>query len=637
MKPFILILAFSVILPKAFSQSITGDIEQYINNIIVNMPGSTGNNYVEPTNTQLNTWTMITSNLLENNLTVARLYADSVNYTIIEFNDTTLNPAQLFYVVEENTPNIKYWGTYIINPSSCRSKLIIQSLHPKFDYNTGSEGIFCFKRLNAKAFLLSGTHRCNHSDTTTCSGSTSVCDSTSKPFRISDMRSNSMSVYQKITEILFDSIQNSVFIQLHGFSKKTTDPYVIISNGTNMTPGTDYITQIKDELYLADTTLTFKIAHVDTTWTRLVGFTNVQGRLINGSSNPCSSAPTSTSGRFVHVEQEKTKLRQDSIGWHKMYTALFNVFNEDSYLTPISDSICQGDSILLGGSYQTIAGNYYDTLTTTAGCDSIVETTLTINPTYLTSKSDSICQGDSILLGGSYQTMAGNYYDTLTTTAGCDSIVETTLTINPTYLTSKSDSICQGDSILLGGSYQTIAGNYYDSLTTGVGCDSVIKTMLTVNGVDTSVTKSGITLTSNDTAATYQWIDCDNGNTPIPGASNQSFTVTSNGNNAVIVTKNGCSDTSSCYNITSVMIVENGFYPSIHIYPNPAKELLHIKLGKIYTKIHIDILNSEGKRVQSDVFNKKQKIILTLKSLHSGVYFIHIFNENHKTIIKLII
>ena len=130
-----------------------------------------------------------------------------------------------------------------------------------------------------------------------------------------------------ITENLFTNISNSVFIQLHGFGKKSTDPYVIMSNGTQITPPTDYATLIKDALLIEDNTLTFKLAHIDTDWTRLRGFTNTQGRFINESTDPCSNSATATTGRFIHIEQEKSKLRDSATEWMKMSNALKAVFN----------------------------------------------------------------------------------------------------------------------------------------------------------------------------------------------------------------------------------------------------------------------------------------------------------------------
>ena len=89
---------------------------------------------------------------------------------------------------------------------------------------------------------------------------------------------------------------------------------------------------------------------------------------------------------------------------------------------------------------------------------------------------------------------------------------------------------------------------HVSSFTTGLGCDSTITTTVNVSPVDTSVSLVGVTLTAATGGATYQWIDCDNGSLPIAGATGQSFMPSANGNYAVIVTVNGCSDTSGVQN-----------------------------------------------------------------------------------------
>ena len=53
---------------------------------------------------------------------------------------------------------------------------------------------------------------------------------------------------------------------------------------------------------------------------------DTQGRLINNSSNHCNTSASSSTGRFIHIEQEKLKLRNDSNGWTKMSNALKSVF-----------------------------------------------------------------------------------------------------------------------------------------------------------------------------------------------------------------------------------------------------------------------------------------------------------------------
>jgi hypothetical protein len=140
------------------------------------------------------------------------------------------------------------------------------------------------------------------------------------------MAHNEKSIFQKTTEIIAAENDQTIFVQLHGFAKNDTDPSVIMSNGTRETPMINYIDFIMDGLRGADQTLSFRIAHIDQSWTRLIGFTNTQGRMLNESPNPCNENATSTTGRFIHIEQEKSKLREDSTGWYKMYLALANSF-----------------------------------------------------------------------------------------------------------------------------------------------------------------------------------------------------------------------------------------------------------------------------------------------------------------------
>ena len=156
--------------------------------------------------------------------------------------------------------------------------------------------------------MLSGTHRCNSLTHSSCDGTTSICSKT-------DMSE----VYP-----IFDNY----FAQLHGFSKRDTDPFVIMSSGTRETPIPDYLSALSIALFDVDNTLSFKIAHIDIRWTRLIGFTNTQGRYINSSVNACEDNATMTNGRFMHLEQEKFKWRNDSSGWHKMAMALDATFSE---------------------------------------------------------------------------------------------------------------------------------------------------------------------------------------------------------------------------------------------------------------------------------------------------------------------
>ncbi|PLX02557.1 MAG: hypothetical protein C0594_11815, partial [Marinilabiliales bacterium] len=158
----------------------------------------------------------------------------------------------------------------------------------------------------------------------------------------------------------------------------------------------------------------------------------------------------------------------------------FNVIVEDEYLMPQVQSICDSDSLFLEGAWQNMSGTYYDTLMSSAGCDSVIETTLIVNPTYLETNFQTICAGDSIFLQGEYQNTTGIYFDYLSSVNGCDSTITTSLTVLEEITTQSAVSICMGDSVFVEGAWQTTAGIYTDTLISENGCDSIVETQLTI-------------------------------------------------------------------------------------------------------------------------------------------------------------
>ncbi len=148
----------------------------------------------------------------------------------------------------------------------------------------------------------------------------------------------------------------------------------------------------------------------------------------------------------------------------------------------VDTNICQGDSLFAGGAFQTGSGAYKDTTASANGCDSIITTNLTVLLTASSTIDTNICPGDSLFAGGAYQTVSGTYYDITTASNGCDSIITTNLTVLLTASSAIDTNICQGDSIQLpGGTWVNTEGLYYDTITSVAGCDSVITTTLTVS------------------------------------------------------------------------------------------------------------------------------------------------------------
>lgn len=299
-----------------------GDIASEISSIVSNMPGDSGNNYSEPSQNQQDTWADMLDELFQADYAAAANLANQVDYDLTIYSDQP--SGETYYLLTSNNAN--YWGTYVFNPNYCR-ELVIQAPHPRKDFNTARQGIHVFRESESMFFMMAGTHRCNHSDPSGCSGSTRVCgELIPVDYRISDLAHRTTTLFQRTTEKLFFAFGGSYFLSLHGFTMGNGDPYVILSNGTRQTPNPDYISTLANQLDLIDPVLTFEIAHINLNWDRLIGFTNTQGRLINGSNNHCSSNATTTDGRFLHIEQEKTRLRNDQSGWDKMADAVINTF-----------------------------------------------------------------------------------------------------------------------------------------------------------------------------------------------------------------------------------------------------------------------------------------------------------------------
>ena len=310
-------------------EQVSGKITDILEAGIVDFPNQDASKYANPDMDDLTIWNNTIEALVEGKYSESASFAESIAYKLIKVDDNSSGHNKVYYLLRRQENSENYWGTYVFNETPNSPMLVIQSPHASADTNTGSQGIFTFEDTGAKALFINGTHRCSSSVFSECSGTTSVCSANSESYKISDVAHNVDSPFHVATKLLNDKVESLVFIQLHGFAKKESDPYVIMSNGTRETPENDPIVAIRDELSKIDKTLTFRIAHLNSSWTRLVGFNNTQGRYINQSSDPCESSATQTNGQFIHIEQEKTKLREDKTKWAKLSTALFRVFGDD--------------------------------------------------------------------------------------------------------------------------------------------------------------------------------------------------------------------------------------------------------------------------------------------------------------------
>lgn len=316
-------------------------------------------------------------------------------------------------------------------------------------------------------------------------------------------------------------------------------------------------------------------------------------------------------------------------------TSNFIAFGNPS-LTTINDSAsCSYTYSSPSGTYVwDSTGTYLDTLNNSVGCDSIIAVNLTIISGALTS-NDTVEECDFYISpSGNTWTSSGVYLDTLTSAGGCDSVITIDLTVNQTSSAILSDTVC-GSYISPSGITLTTSGTYPDTISNSIGCDSVLVINLTVNNADTSVSQVGATLTSNASNAVYQWVNCANNFTAIPGQTNSSFTAAANGNYAVIVTQNGCTDTSACFNVVAISTLDPFDRLQVQAHPNPNSGRFSIQLPQVFQEIGVQITDATGKKIRQFEFDSTDKLDLEIDS-PAGLYFVELNIDGLKRIVKVV-
>jgi len=314
------------------------------------------------------------------------------------------------------------------------------------------------------------------------------------------------------------------------------------------------------------------------------------------------------------------------------------------------------------------------------GCTNSATKTITVNPLPVLGiipTSTSVCPGGSVTLSGTgantyswsggitnglqfTPTTSSSYTLTGTDNNGCTNsyIQQVTLYPLPTVTANASSNlICAGDNLVLtGGGASTYVWN--NGINNGVAFVPTGTATYTVSGTDangctnTSVTTVvliplpiattttvGATIVADLANASYQWLNCNSGSTPITGETNQSFTATSNGNYAVMVISSGCANTSGCVNISTVGISEEFNSVSYHVYPNPINSNFTIEMNGLQDQqMLIEIFDALGKKViaeQRTVNSTNSSISINTEYLSSGIYFLRLMNNSQELVYKV--
>ncbi|MFN5735861.1 MAG: reprolysin-like metallopeptidase [Flavobacteriales bacterium] len=161
--------------------------------------------------------------------------------------------------------------------------------------------------------------------------------------------------------------------------------------------------------------------------------------------------------------------------------------------------------------------------------------------------------------------------------------------------------------------------SYTFSPAVGVCAASISQTLQVLPAPLNTVSVNGITLSSQQNGATYQWIDCAT-NLPVPGAINQSFTTSEpTGNFAVIVTLEGCQDTSDCFFVDQSGLDEATL--DFSVQPNPSTQDFQVTwTGQVLT---LKLFDAAGKTVWEKSTQGVSEAIIPSHHIAAGVYYLN--------------
>ena len=237
-------------------------------------------------------------------------------------------------------------------------------------------------------------------------------------------------------------------------------------------------------------------------------------------------------------------------------------------------------------------------------------------------------------------------------------------TRTPSYIASSinrlNTSICQGDSVFAGGSYQTQAGTYLDYYPIAGTCDSLVVHNLTVNSIPSALS----TITGPDSVCnnqtnlvfsvlpavgtvSYNW-SVPVGSTLISGGGTTSIEVTfGTGSGYVVVSAvNACGvgvpSTLYVVNNTCTGIGEIQGLTSLSVYPNPSSDNLFIQYDLNSAKdISISLNDVLGRDVIAPIIKERNNGTtseqLSTHEISNGIYIVVIRSGDQSIIRRVII
>ena len=182
-----------------------------------------------------------------------------------------------------------------------------------------------------------------------------------------------------------------------------------------------------------------------------------------------------------------------------------NLIINESTSSTIIETACDSYESPSGNYIWTSSGNYQDTISNAAGCDSLLTINLTIIESTSSTITETACNSYESPSGNYVWTSSGTYQDTILNAAGCDSVITINLTINESTSSTITETACNSYESPSGNYIWTSSGTYQDTIANAAGCDSVITINLTINESTSSTISATVCDSYDSPSGNYTW------------------------------------------------------------------------------------------------------------------------------------
>jgi hypothetical protein len=248
-------------------------------------------------------------------------------------------------------------------------------------------------------------------------------------------------------------------------------------------------------------------------------------------------------------------------------------------------------------------------------------------------KNGIICGNGRFIFNGKVYEMPGTFKDTINVEVGCDTVYTIHISRKEIIPLVLNFEACFGEEILLPNGQKWMAENSMRDtfkLSSPSGCDSIIIVNVEVHQINTNVSVGATSLESLMAGASYQWLDCRAGKSPISGATSKSYSPTVNGEYAVEIKFKNCVDTSICYAFNPVGLGEFNLNQFL-VYPNPTQGIIKIETNA-KGRVKTILLDIHGKNLFENQF--EGIIEIDLSTYPAGMYQLLFIDSAGASLVK---